>query len=315
MLNVLRRLESLATARKRLPGVDVSSFQGPPGTWKAEAGKIDWAAVKLTELEPNGTRYVNPDAAADWNFLQNNNKGRVAYLFGHPSVSATETVSFFVTQLRKIGLHDGDGVALDLEVTDGRTAAQVSHWADAVTADLHKTLGRPPVVYTFLSFAETGNCAGLGRYPLWIADPSSPAGRPQVPKPWHTWAMHQYDISGSIDRDVANYPSLAAMKKALGKSEPKEPDVKKIGGNIVGALSAGRWENSVTVVAGLGPDGFIHMARWNGEWGPWRKISPTKAKGAPGVLVFGGANGRLFYTDESGTVCVLVTTNSGQTWT
>src|SRR6185437_4028557 len=53
-----------------LHGVDVASFQGRPANWKHLAGPISWAAVKITELEPNGVHYVNPDAAADWAYLQ-----------------------------------------------------------------------------------------------------------------------------------------------------------------------------------------------------------------------------------------------------
>ena len=59
VLNWIRSLTSSA-ARKTLKGVDVSSFQGPPADWAKAAGSIVWAAVKLTELEPDGTRYVNP---------------------------------------------------------------------------------------------------------------------------------------------------------------------------------------------------------------------------------------------------------------
>ena len=71
-----------------LHGVDVSSFQGLPSNWKHAAGPISWAAVKITELEPNGVHYVNPDAGPDWAYLDRQNLNRVAYLFGHPSVNA-----------------------------------------------------------------------------------------------------------------------------------------------------------------------------------------------------------------------------------
>ena len=43
--------------------------------------------------------------------------------------TATDTVALFTSQLNQLGLADNDGVALDLEVTDGRTPAQVSAWA------------------------------------------------------------------------------------------------------------------------------------------------------------------------------------------
>src|ERR1022692_2865697 len=222
------------TASKMLHGVDVSSFQGRPEQWRAEAGAITWAAVKITELEPSGLRYVNPDAADDWSWLHRNSKGRIGYLFGHPSVSAKETVSFFLKEMGKLGLHDGDAIALDIEVTDGLGPSAVDAWCAEVTSELHQKTGRRPLVYTFLSFAESGNCSRLGDYPLWIADPSSRAGHPQVPKPWKTWTIHQYNISGAIDRDLAKFTSRADMSAKLGK--PKRPDMKNLGGTITSPL-------------------------------------------------------------------------------
>jgi GH25 family lysozyme M1 (1,4-beta-N-acetylmuramidase) len=175
-------------------GVDVSSFQGEPATWAKNAGSIQWAAVKITELQPPGSApkpYENPDAAADWAYLKQHNLVRVAYMFGHPSVNAAASVSFFAEKLNALGVADGDVVALDHEVSDGLAPAAVSAWAVSVLKGLHATFGRTPLIYTFLSFATEGNCAGLGSYPLWMSDPSSPAGHPRVPAPWKTWALHQ----------------------------------------------------------------------------------------------------------------------------
>jgi lysozyme len=294
--------------------VDVASFQGPPAQWRSAAGNISWAAVKLTELGTGGSRYVNPDAAADWAYLKQNGKGRIAYLFGHPSTSVSTTVSFFASEARKLGLSDRDGIALDLEVTDGRTAAQVASWAVSVQEGLFHTLHRTPVLYTFLSFAEGGNCAGLGHYPLWIADPSSAEGRPRVPRPWTTWAVHQYSQSNNLDRDVANYASRTAMFAALGK--PEGPDMQSLGGSLTGALSTARWPDGVTVVAGLGTNGFIQTARWqDGKWGAWKNASTVRAKGAPGLVAFSDSAGHLYFTEESGAVIELTTDNTGQTWT
>jgi lysozyme len=312
VLSWLRALVTPSVA-KGPKGVDVSSFQGKPSNWKSEAGSISWAAVKLTELEPDGTHYVNPDAAADWSYLKRNGKGRVAYLFGHPDVSANNTVGFFLTELRKLGFVDRDAVALDLEVTNGKTPAEVANWAVRVQQDLASQLGRTPLLYTFLSFAEAGNCAGLGHYPLWIADPSSKAGHPRVPRPWTTWAVHQYSITGSIDRDIGNFASEKAMFDHLGK--PEGPDMRNLGGSIVGALTSARWPDGVTVVAGLGKDGFIQSARWeNGKWSGWTNVAATKALGAPGLIAFGGDEGHLYFTDATGEVIQLSTNDRGQTW-
>lgn len=212
-----------------LAGVDVASFQGTPAQWKAPAGNISWAAVKFTELEPDGNRYVNPDAAADWAYLGQQGLGRVAYMFGHPSQGAAASVDLFAQVLGSLGLADGDAICLDHEVTDGHGPAAASAWAQSVMGILHSEFGRPPLLYTFRSFAAEGNCAGLGSWPLWISDPSHPVGRPEVPGPWKTYAIHQYGTSGAIDRDFAAWPSLAAMRAALGRvpAPPKPPAIEQ----------------------------------------------------------------------------------------
>jgi len=57
-------------------------------------------------------------------------------------------------------------------------------------------------------------------------------------------------------------------------------------------------------------------SRWQGgNWSAWKNVSTTKAKGAPGLVAIGSAGGRLYYTDETGTVIELSTTDSGTTWT
>jgi hypothetical protein len=299
-------------ARRLLYGVDLAVFQGEPSSWAPQAGDIDWAAVKLTELEPKNVRYVNPDAAADWSWLAQQGKGRIAYLFGHPSVSAPDTVSFFVSELTSLGLKDTDGIALDLETSDGLKAADVASWASAVLTQLENSLHRRPLVYTYIDFAGAGNCAGLGDYPLWIADPSNPAGSPHVPLPWRTWAIHQYATVDNLDRDVADYPSKAAMFSALGK---RSTSPKNLGGDVVSAVASARWPDGQVVLAGLGKDGYVQVTRWdNSSWSGWKAVSPGRSTAAPGLLAWPSGQGRLFYVDEAGAVIELDTTDGGRTW-
>ncbi len=204
---------------KMLPGVDASSFQGPPGTWMAEAGDIAFAAVKISELSAAGS-YVNPDALADLAALKARGLGRICYLFGHPAMGVTPTVDLFLSATGPV-LMDTDMVALDLEVTDGLGPAAVSAWGLAVLRLLKHRLDRQPLIYTFISFAQDGNCDGLGGFPLWIADPSSAAGKPFVPPPWRTFSVHQFSIAPPVDRDLAVFASLKDMRVALGKHVPK----------------------------------------------------------------------------------------------
>ena len=105
-------------------------------------------------------------------------------------------------------------------MTDGLGPAALAAWALDVLRTLRTKLDRQPLLYTFLSYADDGNCAGLEEFPLWVADPSSPAGKPRVPPPWHTFAIHQWSISAPLDRDLAAFASLKAMRAALGKHVP-----------------------------------------------------------------------------------------------
>jgi lysozyme len=268
-------------------GVDVSSFQGAPASWAKNAGAIQWAAVKITELQPPGSapvRYTNPDAAADWAYLKQHGLVRVAYLFGHPSVNAAATVSFFAEQLGALGVDDGDAVALDHEVTDGLRPAAVSAWAVSVLGDLRTTFDRMPLIYTYLSFATEGNCAGLGTYPLWMSDPSSPAGHPRVPAPWQTWALHQYATSGNIDRDVSSYATPAAMRAALGKGAPvpnktrKDPEMILVQVDRAGVPAGTAWPG----VFLLASDGSLHHV--TGPEDHVNNVESYRAAGIPGPV-------------------------------
>jgi lysozyme len=266
-------------------GVDVSSFQGAPDSWAKNAGAIQWAAVKITELQPPGSApvpYTNPDASADWAYLKQQGLVRVAYLFGHPSVNAAASVSFFAERLNALGVEDGDAVALDHEVTDGLGPAAVSAWAVSVLGDLQTTFGRPPLIYTFLNFADAGNCAGLGSYPLWMSDPSSAAGHPRVPPPWTTWALHQYATTGNIDRDVSSYATPAAMRAALGKGTPKvtrkDPEMILVQVDRGGVPAGTTWPG----VFLLASDGSLHHV--TGPEDNINNVESYQAAGIPGPV-------------------------------
>lgn len=224
-----------------LRGCDVSSYQGEPGQWKAAAGDFDWCGVKFTELHGTSA-YLNPDAHADWSWLGQNGKLRVAYAFGHPSSSSAATARLLANSVTDAGLTDDDAIALDLEVTDGLAPAAVNLWAASVLRELERLLSRHAICYTFIDFARAGNCASLGAYHLWLADPSSPAGQPRVPAPWKDWTLHQYATS-PIDRDVARFASLEDMRRALGKPQPVHGHEHIVHWHLVGVRRSMNWES------------------------------------------------------------------------
>lgn len=202
-------------------GVDTSAFQGAPDHWSPEAGSISFAGVKATELGVTGSRYISPDLAADAAYLKAKGLGRIFYAFGHPHTLPSATVALLAEAVHPF-LEDGDGVCLDLEVTDGLSVAEVSAYARATTAAMRATFDRPAIIYSDLGFFQAGNAAGCEQSPLWIADISRPAGQPRIPAPWKTFALHQFSWT-PLDRDVANFATLAAMRAAIGKAAPPKP--------------------------------------------------------------------------------------------
>jgi hypothetical protein len=93
-----------SAAQKLQHGVDVAVFQGEPSTWASQAGDIDWAAVKLTELEPKNVRYVNPDAAADWSSALGKQNAPRRRAWGGDVVSAVASARWPHGQLVVAGL-------------------------------------------------------------------------------------------------------------------------------------------------------------------------------------------------------------------
>jgi lysozyme len=276
-------------------GIDLSSYQ-PSFDWSAEKGRISFAFIKATE----GTTIRDPSFAANWQRAKDIGIVRGAYHFGHPGNGAATEATAFLDTVRAHGLNAGDLLALDLEVSDGLGPARVAEYARNWCADVHKATGHTPVVYTFLSFAQQGNCAGLGHYPLWIAEPSAPAGRPVVPRPWSAWKFHQYGTapvgSNTVDVDVFNGGTAALKAFANPAPSPKEEAEVQTGSLSNGASAV----TAIAVPFGSGKEiGFacdngrqglasarLRVAVWDGHWQVHDPVVVDGSKGQT-VIKFG----------------------------
>ena len=274
-------------------GIDLSSYQ-PSFDWAAEKGRISFAFAKATE----GRTIRDPEFAANWQHAKALGLVRGAYHFAHPSNGAAVESAAFVATVRAHGLQAGDLLALDLETSDNLSPARVAEFARNWCADVHRATGHTPIVYTFLSFAEQGNCAGLGHYPLWIAEPSAPAGRPVVPSPWSTWKFHQYGTvrvgSNTVDVNVFNGDTAALKRFANPAAPTPKPPPKKEAELQSGALNNGT--SAVTAIAipfgsakeigfacdngrqGL-PTAKLRVAVWNGHWTVHDRLVVDSTKG------------------------------------
>lgn len=182
-------------------GIDVSSYQSTSyGT-----GGLGFVFVKATE----GTGYVNPNHAGQ--IATGRAHGLVVGHYHFAKAGPVDAqVSYF---LRHAAPQAGDMLALDWEDT-GMSAADKDAWLKRAqaTAPGHRVL-----LYCnrdfWLNRDHTSYC-GDG---LWIADPDSPAGHPQIS---HAWVMHQYSMAGGLDHDVANFADKAALRAWAGKGAP-----------------------------------------------------------------------------------------------
>jgi GH25 family lysozyme M1 (1,4-beta-N-acetylmuramidase) len=207
-----------------LPGVDVSHYQGTIN-WSAVAQSgVTFAFAKATE----GTGYTDPYLNANVAGMQANGIIPGLYHFGHPGTDATTQANHFTDAVKAANGGTFSGLlqlVLDLEVTDGKTPAQVWAWTQTFIARVKTLTGRPGIIYTGYYFWKdnVGNPNDNLNCPLWLAAYVSNPDN-YVPQAWSGvgWAFWQYTstgrcrgISGNVDRDVfkngGSYPNIYAL--------------------------------------------------------------------------------------------------------
>jgi lysozyme len=180
-------------------GIDVSNY----------AGQFDWAGTSGLSfgicrasqgLGAAGTN--SPDPFLTWNWPRITEKGLVrgAYHFLDPYLDGASQARYFVQTVSAVGLETTDMLWLDNE-TAGSSPAAVATCARDFMAELTSLRpDNPRGVYSFYSFITSGNCAGLGNYPLWLAIYQSTT--PGAPAPWNAWTFWQSGGTSNHDNDV-----------------------------------------------------------------------------------------------------------------
>jgi GH25 family lysozyme M1 (1,4-beta-N-acetylmuramidase) len=201
-------------------GIDVSSWQP---VLQSVAG-LDFVFVKATE----GTSWVDPNFAANWEFLAGQPVVRGAYHFFHPSQPADRQAALFMSVVAGHGLRRGDMLAGDFEVAEGtRPGRPARQFLDDVTAAAEAITGArhcPVLCYSYLDFLQNlGPCTS---YPLWLAAYSSTP--PPSAAPWQDWTIWQWSGGGGphgADQDAFNgSPSaFTAWITAYAGSQPAPP--------------------------------------------------------------------------------------------
>lgn len=185
-------------------GIDVASYQST--TYSTDG--LGFVMVKATE----GTGYVNPRHAAQVAHARAEGVVVGHYHFARPGSMSAQVSYFF----QHAGAKAGDILALDWEDT-GVSGADKDVFVKAAqrASPSHRVL-----LYCNRDFwlnRDTTSFCGDG---LWIADPDAAAGHPRVE---HAWTVHQYSSAGGLDRNVANFASVAALRTWAAKHAAAEP--------------------------------------------------------------------------------------------
>jgi lysozyme len=214
-------LEQAGLPVRSAQGLDVSNFQGQ-FNWAGAQG-LSFGICRVTQ--GLGTNVNSPDPDLHWNWAQiaAQKLHRGGYHFLDPGLGGAAQAEYFIHTLNFQGLGTADMLWLDNE-TAGVTADSTSRCAAAFMHELDQLAPHNPRgVYTFMSFAESGHCAGLGHYPLWLARPGTAA--PAAPQPWDKWAFWQWGLRNGIDADAYNGTAaeLASWIRSFGPPPAPPP--------------------------------------------------------------------------------------------
>ncbi len=225
-------------ASQSVEGIDVFDGQGAID-WSAVAGGgIAFAMIKATQ----GTYDTQASFAANWPAAREVGVRRGAYHFFDPTDDGAAQAQRFLAAMGPLApgdlppmldieCPDGDSDCLGTGASGSAPAAAIAQrmwdWIHAVEA----ATGTTPVLYTFASyFASNGiDTAGLGAYPLFLAQPSRTSGASaacfSVPAPWTAATMWQYSWSGRVPGiggpvDLDRFLGSPADLQALGVARP-----------------------------------------------------------------------------------------------
>ena len=206
-----------ATAAPAVLGLDVSNHQSNINWNAVRARGAHFAYIKATE----GTGYVNPDFASQYNGAYRAGLIRGAYHFALPNHSGGAAQARYFVAHGGSWRRDGRTLpgALDIEQNPygrecyGLTPSALVSWIASFKNTYHALTSRWPVIYTDHAFWATctGDFRGFAVVdPVWVVDSQTPSG-------WSFYTFSQY--AGSAfpgDQDIFNGSQSQLSRLATG---------------------------------------------------------------------------------------------------
>jgi GH25 family lysozyme M1 (1,4-beta-N-acetylmuramidase) len=275
-------------------GIDVSNFSGK-FNWAGTSG-LSFGICRASQgLGAAGTN--SPDPFLSWNWPRIKAKGlaRGAYHYLDPGLDGAAQARYFVTTLSAVGLETTDMLWLDNETAGASPAAVAACARDFMAQLVSLRPHNPRGVYSFFSFITSGNCAGLGSYPLWLA--LFQTATPTAPAPWRTWKLWQSGPAGDHDNDVFN-GTAAELSTWIRSFQPNlEVEVQSgqlnTGANAVTVITVPPGSGSKVAfgcdngIQGL-PPAVLRVAIFDTQWHVTQNVTVDSTKGQT-VLAFPNA--------------------------
>ena len=178
-------------------GIDVAAHQHPGGMpidWsKVRSDGQSFAFVKATE----GGDWVNPHYVQDIQAANAAGLKTGAYHYARPAGDAKTQAANFAAQIA-LAPDQTLPPALDIEVAEGKSAAQLEQWIEEFTSELKRLTGRTPMIYTYKYFwmGQMNNSQKFSDMPLWLAAYQDQA--PEAVGGWNELSFWQRSGSGKV---------------------------------------------------------------------------------------------------------------------
>ena len=184
----------LSADQERLPGIDVSRWQG---LWDWKASKA--AGVKFAFVRAGSCTYTSGTCYEDSQYPENTEGAHQAnmpigyYWYFRPNHSPTAQADYF-SNLCLMGEFVIPPVA-DIENDGGLSPAKYADSIKAFLDRIEKLTGYKPIIYTSASkWAKVEPRPYWGEYDLWVAHWE--ASTPLLPEAWKHWWFWQHSSKG-----------------------------------------------------------------------------------------------------------------------
>ena len=204
------RIPDSAYSRSTAPwGPDVSGWNHPAGAainWsRVRASGASFAFIKASE----GTSYASPYFRSDANAARAQGMYAAGYHFARPRLpisTAVTEANYFAARLGDVRGAGWLPPVLDLEVTGGLNATNLTAWTRAFLETVEQRTGRTPAIYTGYWFwrGYLNNPTGFARYPLWYAAWNSGSSPGSMFGDWSRSTFWQYTDHASIPGIIGN---------------------------------------------------------------------------------------------------------------